>query len=176
MKHTLRQVFHSPKFVVGFSIFMFILLMVFIYPLIVRTPPLTILSQGTFLPPGIYVNVYDSMGSPKYIINLDDAAAKRIASKLNNDDRLAMASWLVADGIPEEDIDINDTQKLLGLWETNFDPKKNLPGMTNAKRNYYIRLNSSLSGLLSTEGRSLPPKTRKQAPWSRPVPSPKPIM
>ena len=152
MKHTLRQVFHSPKFVIGFSIFMFILLMVFIYPLIVRTPPLTILSQGTFLPPGIYVNVYDSVGSPKYILNLDNAAAKRIASKLNNDDRLAMASWLVADGIPEEDIDINDTQKLMGQWETNFDPKKNLPGMTNAKRNYYNRLNSSLSGLLSTEG------------------------
>ena len=152
MKHTIRQVFHSPKFVVGFSIFMFILLVVIIYPLIVRTPPLTILSQGTFLPPGIYVNVYDSMGSPKYMINLDNAAAKRIASKLSNDDRLAMASWLTADGIPEEDIDINDTQKLLVLWEKNFDAKKNLPGMTNAKRNYYGRLNSSLSGLLSTEG------------------------
>ena len=40
MKNTLRQVFHSGKFVVGFSIFMFIVLMVIIYPLFVKDPPL----------------------------------------------------------------------------------------------------------------------------------------
>ncbi len=34
----------------------------------------------------------------------------------------------------------------------NYDPKKNVSGMTNAKRNYYIRLNNSLKGLLATEG------------------------
>ena len=34
----------------------------------------------------------------------------------------------------------------------NYDPKKNVPGMTNAKRNTIIRLNNSLKGLLSTEG------------------------
>jgi peptide/nickel transport system permease protein len=151
MKRTLKQVFRSGKFVVGFCILMFILLMVFIYPLLVRTPPLTIFSQGNFLPPGIYVSVYDSIGSPTYILNLDNAAAKRIASKLSDDDRLAIAEWLVADGIPDEDIDINDTQKLIGLWESNYDPMKKIPGMTNAKRNYYIRLNTSLAGLLSTE-------------------------
>ncbi len=44
MKRTLKQVFRSGKFVVGFCIFMFILLMVFIYPLLVRTPPLDHLS------------------------------------------------------------------------------------------------------------------------------------
>ncbi len=34
----------------------------------------------------------------------------------------------------------------------NYDPKTKIPGMTNAKRNYYIRLDNSLEGLLSTEG------------------------
>ena len=63
MKHTLQQVFHSGKFVVGFSIFMVILLMVIIYPLFVTDAPLEIIGQGTFFPPGIYVNVYDSIGS-----------------------------------------------------------------------------------------------------------------
>jgi peptide/nickel transport system permease protein len=63
-----------------------------------------------------------------------------------------MKQWLVAAGIPESEIDITDTQKLLNQWETNYDPKKNVPGMTNAKRNYYVRLNTSLTGLLSTEG------------------------
>jgi peptide/nickel transport system permease protein len=71
---------------------------------------------------------------------------------LNEEDRLAIQEWLVAAGIPENEIDITDTQKLLDQWVNNYDPKKNIPGMTNAKRNYFVRLNSSLKGLLSTEG------------------------
>jgi peptide/nickel transport system permease protein len=152
MKYTLKQVFRSTRFVVGFSILTFILLMVFIYPLLVRTPPLAILSQGTFLPPGIYVSVYDSLGSERYILNLDNAAAKRIANKLSDEDRLAIKDWLVAAGILENEIDIQDTQELLEQWGQNYDPKKKIPGMTNADRNYYVRLNNSLQGLLSTEG------------------------
>lgn len=152
MKHTIQQVFHSGKFVVGFSIFVAILLIVIVYPLIITYPPLEIISQGTFFPPGIYVNVYDSIGSTQYTLNLDNAAAKRIASKLSNDDRLAMKDWLVAAGIPENEIDIDNTKVLLDQWEKNYDPTQKIAGMTNAKRNYYIRLNNSLKGLLSTEG------------------------
>jgi len=153
MKHTLNQVFHSPKFVIGFSILMVVLLTVFIYPLIVTDEPLKIIAQGTFFPPGIYVNVFDSTNSPaKYTLNLENAAAKRIASKLSNDDRLAMKEWLVAAGIAESDIDITNTEKLLALWVSHYDSTKNIPGMTNAKRNYFVRLNKSLEGLLATEG------------------------
>lgn len=152
MKHTIQQVFRSGKFVVGFAILMAILLFVIVYPLIVRDAPLAIIGQGTFFPPGIYVSMYDSMNSPVYTLNLKDAAARRIASKLKDDDRLAMQEWLVGAGIPESEIDLADTGKLLAQWEENFDPRKRLPGMTNAKRNYFIRLNKSLEGLLSTEG------------------------
>ncbi|MGW8225588.1 MAG: ABC transporter permease [Anaerolineales bacterium] len=153
MKHTLRQVFRSGKFVVGFSVFVGLLLFVIIYPLVVRYPPLEIIGQGTFFPPGIYVNVYDSISSPTlYTLNLDDAATKRIASKLKEEDRLAMKEWLVKSGFFEAEIDTADTQKLLEQWVNHYDPKANIPGMTNASRNYYIRLNTSLDGLLSTEG------------------------
>ncbi len=152
MKHLIRQVFHSGKFVVGFVIFSAILLLVFLYPLIFRYDPLGIIGQGTFFPPGIYVNVYDSMGSTQYTLLLDGAAAKRIASKLSNEDRLAMQEWLVKFGIPETEINIQNTAQLLDLWNKNFDPNANIAGLTNAKRNYYIRLNTSLTGLLSTEG------------------------
>jgi len=155
MKHTIQQVFHSGKFVVGFSIFVAILLIVIVYPLIITYPPLEIISQGTFFPPGIYVNVYDSIGSTQYTLKLDNAAANRIASKLSNDDRLAMKDWLVAVGIPENEIDITNTQALLDQWEKNYDPTQKIAGMTNAQRNYYIRLNNSLKGLLSTEGASI---------------------
>ncbi len=151
MKHTIQQVFQSGKFVFGFSIFITVLLIVIVYPLIITDPPLRTIGQGTFFPPGIYVNVYDSMSSTTYTLNLDDAVAKRIASKLSEEDRLAIKDWLVAAGIPEAEIDTADTQKLLDQWTNTYDPKKNIPGMTNAKRNYFVRLNNSLKGLLSIE-------------------------
>src|SRR3990172_3580466 len=155
MKHIIRQVFRSGKFVFGFSIFAAILLIVIVYPLIITDPPLAIIGQGTFFEPGVYVNVYDSIGSPHYTLNLDNAAAKRIASKLADEDRLAMKDWLVADGIPENEIDIADTKKLLDQWVNNYDPQAKIAGMTNAKRNYFIRLDASLKGILSTEGVSI---------------------
>jgi peptide/nickel transport system permease protein len=153
MKHFLQQVFHSPNFVIGFVIFMTLLLMVIVYPLIITDSPLAIIGQGTFFPPGIYVNTFDSINSPTtYKLILDDAAAKRIASKMDDQERLDMRAWLVAAGIPESEIDVTDTEKLLDQWENYFDPTKNIPGMTNAKRNYYNRLNRSIQGILSTEG------------------------
>ncbi len=117
MKNTLQQVFHSGKFLVGFFIFMALLLIIFLYPLIIKDAPLTIIGQGTFFPPGIYVSTYDSINSPTtYTLNLDNAAAKRIASKLSDEDRLAIKDWLVADGIPGNEIDVSDTAKLLNQW------------------------------------------------------------
>jgi peptide/nickel transport system permease protein len=151
MKHTIQQVFHSGKFVFGFSIFVAVLLIVIVYPLVITNLPLDIISQGTFFEPGIYVNVYDSIGSEPYILNLDDATANRIAAKLGDQERLDMKEWLLAYGIPESEIDIADTEQLLGLWENHYAPKENIAGMTNAQRNYYVRLNASLEGLLSTE-------------------------
>jgi peptide/nickel transport system permease protein len=155
MKHTIQQVFRSGKFIFGFSIFITILLIVIVYPLIITDPPLAIIGQGTFFEPGIYVNVYDSIGSTHYTLKLDDAAAKRLATRLSDDDRLAMKEWLIAAGIPESEINIADTEKLLDLWVNNYAPSQKIAGMTNAKRNYFIRLDDSLEGLLSTEGVSI---------------------
>jgi peptide/nickel transport system permease protein len=153
MKHTIQQVFRSGKFLVGFIIFVTLLLIVIVYPLIIKYPPLEIIGQGTFFPPGIYVSTYDSINSPtKYILNLSEAAAKRIAIKLSDTDRAAIKDWLVANGIPEDQIDISDTKSLLGLWANNYNPAKEFSGMTIAKLRYYQRLDTSLKGILSTEG------------------------
>ncbi len=148
MKHTLRQVFHSGKFVVGFVILAALLLFTVVYPLFVKDPPLQIIGKGTFFPPGVYVNVYDSIASKPYALNLENAEAKRIASKLSEDDRAAMKDWLVLAGVAAGEIDTTDTAKLLDLWAKNYDRNKNGPGLTNAKLNYYIRLDNSLKGLL----------------------------
>ena len=153
MKHTLQQVFRSGKFVVGFSIFMALLLIVIFYPLIIKDAPLTIIGQGTFFPPGIYVSAFDSINSPTtYTLMLDNAAAKRVDNKLGNQERQDIKDWLVADGIPAGQIDATNTVKLLEQWEKNYDPKKSFPGMTFAKQRYYQRLNTSLKGILLTGG------------------------
>ncbi len=67
MKHTLNKFFTLGKFVFGFSIFATLLLIVFFYPLIIKIAPLSIIGQGTFFPPGIYVSTYDSINSPPLI-------------------------------------------------------------------------------------------------------------
>lgn len=159
MKNTFRQIFHSPNFVIGFSIFAVLLLFVFIYPLFVKDPPLQIIGQGTFFAPGIYVNVYDSLDSTPYQLNLSDAAAKRIGDKLGTQQRKDIHDWLVLAGVPENKINTADTKALLDLWANDYDPNKSFPGMTFAKQRYYQRLNDSLKGILGTEGVTIATKS-----------------
>ena len=151
MKHTLQQVFHSPKFVIGFSIFVFLVLVVIFYPVFVPGDSLEIIGQGTFFEPGIYVNVYDAVGTAPQTLMLDDAGAKRIAAKLGDEEREAMLLYLVAMGVDESDIDLADTPKLLDQWYATFDPDARPEGFTSAQRRYYGRLDGNLQGLLSLE-------------------------
>ncbi len=152
MKHTLKEIFHSPKFVIGFSILLAILAVTIFYPMIVTTDPLQIIGMGTFFEPGIYVNVFDGLGSKMYTLDIDEATENRIASKLGDEERLAMEEWLLDFGIPQEEIDIEDTEKLMELWENNYDPTLRFDGMTSARRKYFVRLDASLEGILETEG------------------------
>ncbi len=152
MKNTLNQVFHSGKFVVGFCIFMALLVTVILYPVFVPDDPLNSIGKGTFFPPGTYVNVYDSViATNQYSINLDDAAAKRISSKLTEENRQDMKTWLIKAGIPADQIDTTDISALLNLWNKEYSKTKSL-GMVYAQQRYYQRVNASVQGLLSKEG------------------------
>lgn len=155
MKHTIKEIFRSPKFVIGFSILMSIILLVIFYPLFVTANPLQIIGLGTFFEPGIYVNVYDSLGSRYYRLSLDEAAQNRLEAKLGDQERQDMKEWLILFGIPEAEIDTEDTEKLLTLWENNYDPVIRFEGMTSARRKYFVRLDASVEGVLSTEGVSI---------------------
>ena len=144
MKNTLRQVFHSSKFVVGFCIFAAILLTMVIYPLFNPGSPLEMIGVGTFAKPGTYVSLYDATKTPTETLRLSDAADKRIAASLSQDDRVAMVEWFGVMGIDVSDLDISDTDALLALWREHYDPSIKPTGMTMAKRNYYKRLNNAL--------------------------------
>lgn len=147
MKNTLRQVFHSPKFLVGFIIFVAILLMIFIYPLFNPGDPLEMIGVGTFAKPGTYVSLYDATKSERETFNLADADEKRLVNSLSDEDRVAMVEWFTAAGVNTDGLDVTDTDAMLELWNANYDPSVKPKGMTMAKNNYYKRLNNSLQEL-----------------------------
>lgn len=150
MKNTLKQVFHSPKFVVGFVIFGLILLTMLIYPMINPGNPLEMIGVGTFAKPGTYVSVYDTVGSKSEIFRLPEAEANRIAKKLTDADRVSMVEWFTKAGIDVTGLDITDTDALLSMWSTHFEDKK-LPGMTNAVRRNYRLLDTRIKELQAGE-------------------------
>lgn len=145
MKNTIRQVFHSPKFVVGFVIMGVILLTMLIYPLFSPGNPLEMIGLGSFFKPGTYVSVYDAIDTAKSTLKLPDAESNRLAQRLSTEDRIAMMEWLTAVGVPEGDIDLEDTEALLALWKENYNPNDRPEGMTKARRNFFVRLNNTLT-------------------------------
>lgn len=147
MKNTVKQIFHSPKFVGGFAIFFVILLTMFIYPLINPGDPLERIGVGTFASPGQYVSMYDAVSAPKETLKLAEADDKRVASKLSMEDRVAMVEWFGLAGVDTGDLKLEDTEELLKLWNENYDPKFKVKGMTQAKQKYFKRLDKSIQEL-----------------------------
>ena len=147
MKNTIRQVFHSPKFVGGFVIFVAILLTMFIYPLFNPGNPLEQIGVGTFAKPGTYVSLYDATKTSTETFRLPEADENRLAASLSDEDRVAMVEYFTAMGIDISELDTSDTDALLQMWEDNYDPSVRPKGMTGAKVNYFKRLNNSLQDL-----------------------------
>ena len=150
MKHTLRNVFHSPRFLVGFIIFMAILLTVLVYPYFVHRNPLQGLGKG-FLEPGTYVSVYDTNNAGTYRVELPEAAANRLEANLPTDERQMMLDFLKAKGVDVSGLDTSNDkmEDLLGLWNEHYneaDAKKNkYEGFsTQAKRNALRRLDTKI--------------------------------
>ena len=151
MKNTLKNVFHSPRFLVGFIIFMCILLTVLIYPYFVHRDPLQGLGKG-FLAPGTYVSVYDTNNTGTYRVELPEANDNRLEASVPVRDRQTMLDFLKAKGTDITGLDTSNEHfhELIEVWRANYDEadaKKNkYEGFaTQAKRNELRRLNNRLS-------------------------------
>jgi len=155
MKNTIKQIFRSGKFVTGFVIFVSILLITFIYPFFNPGDPLKYIGLGTFFPPGTYISVYDAVDTEAYTLKLDEANDNRLDAKLSDEDRVAMVNWLSTVEVDIEGLDIQDTDSLLAIWKENYDPTIRPKGMTKALRNYYVRLNNSLNGVMEARAKYL---------------------
>ena len=151
MKNTLKNVFHSPRFLVGFIIFMCILLTVLIYPYFVHRDPLQGLGKG-FLAPGTYVSVYDTNNTDTYRVELPEANDNRLEASVPVKDRQTMLDFLKAKGTDITGLDTSNEHfhELIEVWKANYDEadaKKNkYEGFaTQAKRNELRRLNNRLA-------------------------------
>ena len=155
MKNTLRNVFHSSKFVAGFVIFMILLVTIIVYPLLNPGSPLEQIGVGTFAKPGTYVSLYDaaktSADRERETLRLSDADDKRLAKALSDSDRVLMVEWLGLFGVDLEGIDYQDTDALLELWHANYDSTFKPKGMTSAAQKKYKRLNDALVDLQTSE-------------------------
>ena len=109
MKSTLRNIFHSSKFVTGFVIFLFLMVMIVVYPLINPGSPLEQIGVGTFARPGTYVSLYDAAKTnpdrERETLRLPDAEDKRLARALSDSDRGLMVEWLGLKGVNLEGVD-----------------------------------------------------------------------
>ncbi len=155
MRNTFRQVFHSPRFLVGFVIFLFLLLTLALYPLISPGNPLEMIGLGSFFKPGTYISVLDAAGTPAQTLKLPDAGDKRLSRMLSDADRVSMLRWLVASGVEENAINLQDTAALLQLWRDNYNPKARPKGMTMSDRRFYQRLDEQLKSAGSAASVSL---------------------
>ena len=144
MKNTLRQVFHSSKFLAGFLIFAAILLTMWIYPLFNPGNPLEMIGVGTFAQPGTYFSLYDAATTRTETLRLPDADEKRITNLVSDADRAAMIEWFGLMEIDVSEVDATDIDALLDLWLEHYDPSVKIKGMTQARRNFFKRLDKNL--------------------------------
>lgn len=148
MKNQIKQIFQSPKFVIGFVIFVALFLTTIIYPLFVTSNPLEMIGQGNFFRPGTYIAVADTVDTDSYTLNIS-ASSDKLEKNLEIEDRAAMAEWLEKFGsVSVSEIDVTDASGLVSLWNTYYDSSNEQKGLIAAKKKYYYRLDKKIDGLL----------------------------
>ncbi len=150
MKNLLRDIRRSPRFMTGFLIFLFILLVSILYPLLSPGDPLAMIGRGTFAAPGTYVSLYDATSAKTETLLLPDADDNRLAAGMSDADRAAMVNYFTLSGVAIDDLDPQDTDRMIELWQEIFD-ENNMPKMTNAQRRDFRNLDKRLKELQASD-------------------------
>ena len=149
MKNTLRNIFHSPKFVIGFIIFFGLLAFTLIYPFFVAADPLDMVGQGNFFKPGTYVSVQDTVDAKYYTLNIQ-AKSSNLGDHIEEKDKQDMRDWLLNYGeVSQEELDAADDNALVVLWLEHYDEKAKQKGLLASKKKAYVRLNKEIVKLAS---------------------------
>ncbi|MGV8981594.1 ABC transporter permease [Clostridium sp.] len=148
MKNLIKQVFHSPKFVVGFVIFIILFFMIIFYPLFITADPLDMIG-GLFYKPGTYVAVKDVIQTDEYTLKINTSAVK--IKSISVADKQSMADWLIKFGnVKKSEININEGEALVNLWQKNYSTEVSQTGLLNAEKMNYVRLNNKINKLINS--------------------------
>ena len=151
MSTILRDIRRSSRFMFGFVIFLAILLTSILYPLLAPGDPLAMISRGTFAAPGTYFSLYDAASTSKTeTLLLPDADDNRLAAAMSDADRAAMVNYFTLSGVDITDLDPQDTDRMIELWQEVFDAS-NMPKMTNAERRNFRNLDQRLKDLQASD-------------------------
>ncbi len=151
MKNTIKQLFHSSKFVIGFVIFVAILLTIIIYPLVSPGNPLEMVGVGTFARPGTYVSLYDAVTTEKDTFKFSDADEKRLASAISDSDREAMLALFDAAAMDYSSIDVNDSNALIEFWDANYQTALDTAKLKKSQKRDLRLLDSRIQALKAGE-------------------------
>ena len=160
MKTQIKSVLRSGKFMVGFVIFVSILLTTVIYPIVNPGDPMARIGYDSFRTrPGTYVSLYDSLdGVNTFTFKIDGADDVRVNNKLRGEDSERIKRWLVEygeqeeiAGLTEEELDVDDIATLLEFWWEHYSDEIFVRNLTNAERNAYMRLDSRLDRLFDID-------------------------
>jgi len=119
MKQTIKNIFHSGKFVTGFVIFCAIFLMSF-YPLFSKFGPMEIVGSG-FHAPGTYINLKSAVQSK--VETLKYAGKAGLSGQLNEEQIGKLKDWLITYGGVAEDVvaeAAEDDGTFIELWQFTY--------------------------------------------------------
>lgn len=153
MKHQLQSIFKSKKFVVGFIIFMSILLLTILYPLFSKTDPLE-MTGGLFYKPGTYINVSDTVEMAPKKVNMD-IVANKLTKLVTEEEVTMMRDWMLqyCPMLSQDDVNAaKGAYDTIDLWIKNYDPTVKMQGVTKAVKNQYVRLYKKVENILNAEG------------------------
>lgn len=152
MKHQLQMIFKSSNFVIGFVIFVSILLAAVFYPVINPANPLEMVG-GLFFRPGTYVSAVDTIDADKYPLNID-VMRKRIARAATDQELALMLEWFpaTASAVDISHLVIGEhNEEIVTTWLRAYDPEIRIDG-TSAYRKSFSRMFDRIESILNTEG------------------------
>lgn len=147
MKQMLKNILKTPKFMVGFVLFVLTFLVSFYY-MFSSFDAMELVGSG-FHAPGTYYNVIDVLSARAEMLNYEGTA--NIDSQLTTAEKESMKDWLIRFGeVPEGEIDVGDGDALVSLWLEHYDANHAQEGLLTAEKKTYSRLDKSIRELMES--------------------------
>jgi len=147
MIHILKNVMKTPKFVLGFILFIITFLLSFYY-MFSTFEAMELVGSG-FHAPGTYYNIGDVVNAKQEMLNVE--GTRNIENQITAEEKTAMADWLEKFAeVPQAEIDADNVESLVELWLEKYDASHPQKGLLTAEKKKYSRLDKAIRDLLTS--------------------------